>query len=645
MLGPSFGNKDKMHPQDTRNLFIFFVIAIVIFFSYDALILKPQAEALRQTKIAQSQQQAAEEALAPAEPLEEIRSRPEALGQSPRVTLHNGKIKGSLSLRGARLDDVALEEYHETLNGNDNVILLSPKATKQPRYIDYGWVGEEKSNLALPGPDTLWQVTKGNTLTHDSPLTLRWDNGQGLVFERDISLDEDYMIKVTQRVINNSGREVKLYPYALISQVGIPEASQRTWLLIEGPIGYIGKELHEIAYNKFYKEKSKSFEAAQGWAGITDKYWLTALIPPQGENVKYNFKYIGHPPGKKAKDTGRYQIDYTGPAVTIAAGGTGESKAHAFIGAKKLLLLEKYEKELNVPYFNLAVNFGWFWFFAKPFFYALHFLGQFTGNFGVAIILLTVMIRTAVFPLTNISYKSFAKMKKVTPQVNALREKHGSDRAALQAELVKMYEREGVNPMAGCLPMLVQIPIFFALYKVLFMTIEMRHAPFFGWVQDLSAPDPTTIFNLFGLIDWNPPTFLHIGVWPLLMLTGMMIQRQLNPPPQDPIQRDMALYMPLLMTYMMASFAAGLVIYWTFSAFIGIIQQTIIMRSLDVPIYLFGQTDAEKKLEKSVDKGPAIHPLIEMAEERVEDAMFGDDDTPTEKQISSPKPKKKKKKK
>ncbi|MCC7305852.1 MAG: membrane protein insertase YidC, partial [Alphaproteobacteria bacterium] len=335
----------------------------------------------------------------------------------------------------------------------------------------------------------------------------------------------------------------------------------------------------------------------------------------------------------------KYQVDFLQPAITLETGENAETTSHIYTGVKKVLLLQEYGKKLNIPNFDLAVDFGWFWFLAKPFFYLLHFLSTTTGNFGIGLILLTIVARSAVFPLTNFSYKSFAKMKKVAPQVAELRKAYNDDKKKLQEELVQLYEREGVNPLSGCLPIMVQIPIFFSLYKVLITTIEMRHAPFYGWIHDLSAPDPTNVFTLFGLFDWTMPSFIHgMGVWPCLLMIMFYMQKTLAPPPQDPIQRDMMYYFPFLMAYLMAKFASGLVIYWTLSAAIGILQQIIIMKSMGVPIYLFGEHKEEQELEKEVDKGPALHPLVDMAEKKVEEALF------PEKPVTPPKPKKKKKK-
>lgn len=637
-------DKDQMHPEDMRNMLLFFIAALVCYFLYNQMIVKPQQEAARHAQKAVVQQQA-QQPDAPSKML----AREESLQESPRLTIDNGVVFGSLSLEGGRIDDISFHNFYTTLEKTKNVNLLSPKNSEFPRYVEHGWVAEDDS-VKVPTSETLWRVEGNDKLTHENPVKLVWDNGQNVRFERIYSLDENYLITVNQKIVNNSGKNITLHPYGLVTQTGHPPDYQGAWVSYEGPIGFIGDQLMETPYKKLWKEPTKEFAASEGWAGITDKYWLTAFMPPQGQDVKYRVSRTGPLPDKKKKggalpkDWGKYQVDYTGAALEIPSGGSGESLSHLYTGAKRVITLKEYGKTYNVPNFDMAVDFGWFWFMTKPFYYMLHFFGEHVGNMGIAIILLTIMIRSAVFPLTNVSYRSFAKMKKVSPQVLELRKTYNDDKKKLQQELVQLYEREGVNPLAGCLPMIIQIPIFFSLYKTLFVTIEMRHAPFFGWIHDLSAADPTNIFNLFGLVPWNPPGFLHVGIWPLLMMALMYVQKQLNPPPQDPIQRDMAMYMPLMLTYIMSKFAAGLVIYWTFSALIGVIQQIIIMKSLNVPIHLFGETDKEKELEKEIDKGPAVHPLMEMAEHRVEDTIFGGDDNTSKPSISPPKPRRKKKK-
>lgn len=628
-----------MHPDDMRNLMIFFVLVIGLYFVYDAFVQKPQLQAIKERKVAQEQLVQMELEKGTPAPTE-IRDRAEVLSTDQRITIDNGHIKGSLSLKGGRIDDLSLSEYFKSLENKENVVLLSPKSTVFPRFIEYGWVAKE-DNVNLPNKDTVWRVRGNTVLSAQQPVTLVWDNGQGLVFERKISIDQDYMFTIEQRVNNNSGRAVTLYPFGLVTQNGPPPGLQQRFILHEGPIGYVGDELVELSYKKLKKEPQKSRQSSKGWIGITDKYWLTGLIPAQDVNTKFSFHYVPSvfPDGK-----GKYQTDFLGGQKVVNPGQSADYTSHLFTGAKKVLTLKDYAEKLNIPRFDLAVDFGIFWFMTVPFFYALHYLGALIGNFGVAIILLTLVIRTAVFPLTSTSYRSFAKMKKVSPQIMELRERYGDDKTMLQQELVKMYQKEGVNPMAGCLPILLQIPIFFAFYKVLFVTIEMRHAPFFGWIQDLSAPDPTSVFNLFGLLPYDVPGFLLIGVWPCLMLVTMIIQKRLNPPPQDKLQRDMMNYFPFIITYVLAQFSAGLVIYWTVSAMLSVLQQMYIMRTLGVPIHIFGETEEEEKMDKAVDKGPALHPLSDMIEDDVEDALFDDEDEPS-KPISPPKPKKKKKKK
>ncbi len=641
---------DQMHPQDMRNLIIFCVASLLIYLAYDTFILKPQTQALLEARRAQTElAKITPPADAAADRLEKqtFITRHAAIQGGPRIAIQTPEIKGSLMLRGAQLDDISLREFFQTLEKKDNVVILQPENTEHARYIQHGWVSDDET-LRLPDSETLWQVRGAHeALTPTSPVTLFWDNGQGVIFELAYEIDEDYLISLKQRVINNSGKEIDVFPYGLISQKGLSLSGQQSWLQHEGPIGYVENQLHEITYGALRKQLQSVFEGMQGWIGITDKYWLTSLVPPQGQVVKYRFTRTGQPSAKGEPDRSIYQTDYTASGVKIPSGQSAETASHIFAGAKKVLVLERYEDKLQIPKFSLAVNFGWFWFLALPFFYALHYLNELTGNMGVAIIFLTVVIRSAVFPLTNASYKSFAKMKKVSPQVAELRDKFGDDKQRLQKELVELYSREGVNPMAGCIPILLQIPIFFALYKVLFVTIEMRHAPFFGWIKDLSAPDPTTFLNLFGLIPWEPPSFLHVGIWPCLLLVAYLIQKKLNPPPQDPMQRDIAMYLPFVMTYLLSQFASGLVIYWTFSAYLGLAQQIIIMRSMNVPIYLFGQTEDEERIDKSLDKGQSAHPLAEMAESDLEEAFFGEghDDENPPKPVTPPKPRKKKKKK
>lgn len=632
-------DKDKMHPEDIRNLIIFVIASMAIWFFYDTYIMKPQQLALKNAKVVR-------EALLEKNPEIEKTSafvpREQLMNMSERVAFKNKEIFGSINLRGGQIDDVSLAGYYETLKKEKNVVLFSPNKTEGARYVDYGWVTSDKT-IKLPDSNTLWTVDGNHELTPDFPVKLVWNNGQGLEFERKIELDKKFVIRVSQLVRNKSDHEVTLYPFALLSQVGVPKGTFETWAFHEGPTGFIGGALVEKKYGGMKAEKLSETEATRGWIGFSDKYWLTALIPEQNSMSKYRYKYT--PDALKA-DHDRYQTDFTGDAVKIPAGGQRESTYHIFAGAKKVLLLKEYSNILGVDNLVLAVDFGWFWFLTYPFYLMMYYIGIFTGNIGVAIIIMTFLVRGAAFPLTRFSYRSFAKMKLVSPQLTELRKKYGDDKQKLQEEIVVLYQKEGVSPLSGCLPILIQIPIFFAFYKVIFITIEVRHAPFFGWIQDLSASDPTSIFNLFGLLHYDVPSYLMIGVWPCLMLIATLLQKQLNPPPQDKIQKDMMTLFPIFITYTMAHFPSGLVIYWTFSAYIGLIQQSYIMKSMGVPIYIFNKDHYRKEMEQQIDQGPSVNPLVQMAEEETEKALFGDDEGDKGgKEISAPKPKKKKKKK
>ncbi len=636
--------KDQMHPEDMRNLIIFALCSIAIWFLYETYILGPQTKALKESKLAKAEMILRDPKLL--DPVINI-TREEAISQGPRITFKNDEVFGTISLKGGQIDDLNLTKYFETLEKKKNVSILKPPGTKETRFMDYGWVTRDK-NLNLPNANTQWQVKDNDILQPDLPVTLYWDNGQNIRFERIIELDEAYVFTITQKIINNSGKDITLHPYALISQKDIPSDYTGTWVSYEGPMGFIGGKLEQISYAGMTKNPNEKFEAQRGWIGISDKYWLTAIIPQQNETTKFRFK---HTPDPLATERRKYQTDFTGAEMEIASGAQDQYTTRIYAGAKKVLTLEAYQKDMGIDNLDLAVDFGWFWFFTYPFFLALHYLALMVGNVGVAIIILTCIIRTAVFPLTNISFRSFAKMKVVAPQITAIRDKYNDDKQKMQQEIVELYQREGVNPMSGCLPMLLQIPIFFAFYKILFITIEVRHAPFFGWIDDLSAKDPTSIFNLFGLLPYQVPDILVIGAWPCMMLLAMLMQKKLNPPPQDKLQRDMMNIFPFFITFIMASFASGLVIYWTFSAVLSIIQQSIIMRSLGVPVYFFNvkkYKELEAQEKEMLKKGGDAYPLIDMAEQEAEKALFGDDgndgDAPIE-NITPPKHKKKKKKK
>jgi YidC/Oxa1 family membrane protein insertase len=511
-----------------------------------------------------------------AAPAHAAETRDAALTEQPRVKIDTPRLHGSIDLLGARLDDLTLANYHETVDPKSpEVVLLSPPGTQDPYLAEFGWVAAGP-DVKVPGPQTRWTET-GGQLTPTNPVTLTWDNGQGLLFTRTIGVDSNYMFTVRDAVRNNGTDPVKLLPYGLISRTGTPHVAGY-YILHEGLIGYLGGSLQEVKYSSLNPGIPIDYTSNGGWLGFTDKYWLTSLIPPQSEAVKARFTHT--------IDAGvdRYQTDYLGPEVTVAPDGTAESSARFFAGAKEVNLLDAY-KDSGIPLFDRAIDFGWFYFLTKPIFLILQFFYEIIGNFGLAILLLTLCVKLLFFPLANKSYNAMSKMKLLQPEIQKLRERFPDDKARQQQEMMALYKRVGANPLAGCLPIVIQIPVFFALYKVLFVTIEMRHAPFFGWIHDLSAPDPTSFANLFGLLPFTPPvnlpivgSILMIGAWPLVMGLTMFLQQKLNPQPVDPVQARMFMLLPIVFTFMLAGFPAGLVIYWAWNNLLSIGQQWAIMR-------------------------------------------------------------------
>jgi YidC/Oxa1 family membrane protein insertase len=498
-----------------------------------------------------------------------------ALAVGPRVEIETPTLKGSFALQGARLDDLVLTQFFEKPGRKGApVALFLPKGHKSAYYAQFGWVGAE--GVAVPGPDTLWSAN-GPRLAPDSPVVLSWDNGQGLRFELHLAVDKNYMFTVRQRVINAGSNPATVFPYGLLARSGTPAVSD-IYILHEGPLGVLHDTLKETTYSDLRKKGTEQDKSKGGWSGITDKYWLAALIPDQGSEATHRFLH------RKEGNEDRYQTDFLQAAQAAAPGGAAETRTLLFAGAKELALLDSYGEQYKIPRFDLAIDFGWFYFLTKPIFYALIWLNKLAGNFGIAILLLTVVIKLLFFPLANKSYVAMSKMKKLQPEMMKLRERYLNDKVRMNQELMALYKRENANPAAGCLPILVQIPVFFALYKVLYVTIEMRHAPFYGWIVDLSDADPTTIFNLFGLIPWQPPAILMVGVWPIIMGVTMWLQQKMNPQPTDPIQAKMFMLLPWIFTYMLASFPAGLVIYWAWNNVLSMAQQWVIMRRMGVQI-------------------------------------------------------------
>ncbi|MGD1933013.1 MAG: membrane protein insertase YidC [Candidatus Phaeomarinobacter sp.] len=497
-----------------------------------------------------------------------------ALEQSPRVILDSPSVDGSISLTGARIDDLQLKNYRQTVDPTSpEIVLLSPRGSEDPYYAEFGWTAPASANISLPGADTVWTQDTPGMLTPDTPVTLSYDNGAGLVFRKTISLDDDYMFTVEQSVENATAANVELYPYGLVARTGTPQI-EGIWILHEGLIGYFpdADGLQELDYEDLQETGAIRSRTNGGWLGITDKYWMTALIPDQSTESRMSFSDTP----VRGRDV--YQADYLRDPVVVPAGGSTSITDQLFAGAKVVRIIDGYEGTYGIESFELAIDWGWFYFFTKPLFLALLYIQGMVGNFGVAIIVITVLIKLAFFPLANTSYVAMSKMKKVQPEMMKLRERYADDKQRQQQELMELYRREKVNPLAGCLPILIQIPVFFALYKVLFVTIEMRHAPFFGWINDLSAQDPTSVFNLFGLIPFDPPSFLLIGIWPILMGITMYLQMKMNPAPTDEIQQQIFRWMPIIFTFVLATFPAGLVIYWTFNNAFSILQQWVIMR-------------------------------------------------------------------
>jgi YidC/Oxa1 family membrane protein insertase len=593
---------------DNRNTIIAVILSGIVLLAWQYFYNMPEMERQRAAQLAQKAQT---ETTAPAQPgatstptpapapgqapqagganqTVTVQDRPAAIAATPRVKIDAPSIAGSISLKGARIDDVALLKYRETVDPKSPPIeLFSPSGTKEPYYAEFGFVPAAGSTAKLPDQNTLWKQDGANTLTPTTPVVLTYDNGEGLTFKRTISIDDKYLFTIKDEVSNVGTAAATLYPFGLISRHGAPQVSGY-YILHEGLVGVLGdKGLQEYNYKKIDEAKSVDFKVTNAWLGITDKYWAATLLPDPAASL--TARYSSNPLG----NTRTYQADYLLDPVTVAIGGNATTTTHLFAGAKETRLLDAYDKQLKLNRFELLIDWGWFYFITKPMFWAIDFLYHLVGNFGIAILLVTVIVKAIFFPLANKSYASMAKMKAIQPQLTALKEKFPDDKVKQQQEMMEIYKKEKINPVAGCLPIVIQIPVFFALYKVLFVTIEMRHAPFFGWIHDLSAPDPTNLFNLFGLLPFDPSQvpllghYLVLGGWPLIMGVTMWFQMKLNPTPPDPTQKMIFDWMPVIFTFMLASFPAGLVIYWAWNNLLSVLQQSAIMRKNGVKIELF----------------------------------------------------------
>jgi YidC/Oxa1 family membrane protein insertase len=585
--------------SDQKNLFLAIAVSMAILFGFQYFYEAPQAEKARQLEA--QKQEAIKQATpvpapgntssasappAPAAPTtpEAIAASRQAALQGDRVRIEGRRVHGSINLLGGRLDDLTLAEYRETLDPKSpEIVLLSPATAPHGYYGDFGWSSGGEQPVKLPDANTKWQAS-APSLRPGQPVTLTWDNGEGIVFNRVFTLDDNYMFTVTQKVLNNTERPLTLFPYALLVRHGTPK-TDGIYILHEGPLGVFRDDatasgtLKELSYSGLVGEKPVEYTSTGGWIGITDKYWLAAIIPPNTEKVKARFSHT-----QRASD--RYQVDVLGTqGVTIAPKAVVENVTRVFAGAKEVGVIDRYEDQLAIPNFNKSIDWGWFHFLTRPMFVALDYFHRLLGNMGLAILMLTIVVKTLFLPLAYKSYVSMSGLKELQPKMTELREKYGEDRQKLSQEMMTLYKKEKINPAAGCLPILLQIPVFFALYKVLYIAIEMRHAPFYGWIHDLSAPDPTTWMNLFGLLPYTVPNLgplqiLSLGIWPIIMGITMWAQMRMNPTPPDPVQAKIFAFMPLIFTFMMGHFAAGLVIYWSWNNLLSVAQQWAIMKRM-----------------------------------------------------------------
>ncbi len=555
--------------MDSKNVIAAISLSAAVIILY-SLFFAPSPQDLKQVK--EEKKQVLETTEAPSLEVEEKVleiSRSEAKSKSQRVEFENISMKGSISLTGSTIDDLTFKKYTETLNGNDQIVLLSPRNVNNGYYIETGWATNNE-NIDVPNSKTIWEVAGNNKLTPNNPINLKWENDQGIIFNKKISIDDEYLFTVDQTIKNTTEKKYNFYPYGQIIRNTAPEVTN-FYILHEGLIGVFDDQLVEQDYDDI-EEKKYSVNAGKGWLGITDKYWIASLIPEKNKEFKADFEF---------KNKFKANFIERNP-TTVGANETKSNNIKIIVAAKEVSVIDGYAEKLKIEKFDLAIDWGWFYFIVKNLFFAIDYFYKLTGNFGIAIIMITACIRLAFFPLSNYSFRSMAKMKVLQPSMTRLKELHKEDKVKLQQEMMSLYKKEKINPLSGCLPILIQIPFFFAIYKMLFVTIEMRHQPFFGWIQDLSERDPTSIFNLFGLIPWDPPSFLLIGLWPCLMGLSMFLQQKLNPTPPDPIQAKIFMFFPLFLTVILAPFPSGLVIYWTVNNVLTMAQQYVIMKRTSV---------------------------------------------------------------
>ena len=556
--------------MDSKNVLIAIVLSTLVLVFWAAFF-EPPVTNNPVNESTRNQTQKSDSPSVETKEIDDVATRDEAINNVNRIKVENQNIKGSISLQGGIIDDIIFKNYKEKLNSENRVAFLNPKNSINEYFIETGWAVGGDQKVSLPLDNTIWKIKGNNVLTPNNPILIEWNNNEGLIFTKKIELDEKFLFKITQKIKNISNNSFQFYPYAQITKKGKPEGRQ-IYILHEGFLGVFGDELKEEDYDDIEKEKL-TINASKGWLGITDKYWLTALVPEKEKEFKAEFLF---------KD-GKFKANYIiKEAKILNPNNSISNEIKAFVAAKEVAVIDGYAEQLKIDKFDLAIDWGWFYFFTKPLFFIIDYFFKLTGNFGLAIVIITALIRLIFFPLANYSFKSMAKMKMLQPEMVRLKELHKDDKVKLQQEMMGLYKREKVNPISGCLPVLIQIPFFFAIYKMLYVTLEMRHQPFFGWIKDLSDRDPTSIFNLFGLIPWDPPTFLMIGAWPILMGISMFIQQKLNPTPPDPIQAKIFMFFPIVLTIILAPFPSGLVVYWTVNNILTITQQWIIMRSTKV---------------------------------------------------------------
>ena len=580
----------SQQPDNQVNVLIAILLSMAILLGWSYFVAGPQIESekQRQTVASKTAETPADakpgSAATAAATVAKPATRAEAIAASPRIPIETPSLRGSIALKGAAIDDLSLVKYHETVDPKSpNIVLFSPLSEAGGYFARVGWDTSGKP-VKVPDSETVWTAKTEGPLTPTSPVTLEWSNGEGLTFRRILSVDDNYMFGITDEVVNQSAGDVALKPYARLFRLGAPNTPS-VWIQHEGLLGVPGDAgLHEITFYDAQANPPEKFEGKRGgWLGITDKYWAAAIIPDQ--KASYDATLQGEAP-RNGKGLPMFLAEFETEPTVIAAGSVASVRTNLYAGAKQVSLIEDYQDKLGIEKFDLIIDWGWFYFLTKPMNHALTWLYGILGNFGLAIMALTVIVKLLFFPLANKSYVSMAKMKKLQPQMEALRERYKDDKPRMQQELMQLYQKEKINPAAGCLPILVQIPVFFALYKVLYTSIDMRHAPFIGWIKDLSAPDPTSIFNLFGLLPFGVPDFLLVGVWPIIMGITMWIQMQLNPPQPDPVQQQIFSWMPLIFTFLLATFPAGLVIYWAWNNILSILQQYYITRKQGAEIHL-----------------------------------------------------------